>query len=351
MQIEGRQAFQNTKEPFATWPVARRRLRSRQVFPETAPSFSLSRSDTVFTMGSCFARNIEEELARIGCKVPTREFSVPQSERGGPRQNHLLTLFTPPTFSREIRWAESIYQRDGKVAEADCADYAFELAPDQIIDLGLSGTIPVSYRRFVERRRELYDLYSAAFTAQCFVMTPGLVEAWFDKKTGKYINPTPMRKGVPLDIDRFCLDILDYETCLAELLAVIDIIRKYNPRISALITVSPVPLYLTFSGEDILVANTYSKSVLRAACECVVKSRERVDYFPSYEAVTLSTRSVWEKDRRHVDAAFVKKIVDDLAAKYFSGTEYRVKTSDKYRLSLTERIRNIFGFNEPKTRP
>ncbi len=183
------------------------------------------------------------------------------------------------------------------------------------------------------------------------VMTPGLVEAWFDKKTNKHINPTPIRKGRPLDIDRFCLDILDYETCFGELLATVDIIRKHNPRTNILITVSPVPLYLTFSGEDIIVANTYSKSVLRAACEQIVKSRERVDYFASYEAVTLSTKSVWEKDRRHVDASFVKKIVDDLAAKYFSGFEYRVKARDKYSLSLTERIRDVFGLGEPKTRP
>jgi len=350
LKIEGRVAFQNLKEPLAAWPVARRRLRSRQIFPEMTPSFAVKQSDTVFTMGSCFARNIEDELAQIGCKVPTREFSVPQSERVGPRPNHLLTLFTPPSFSREIRWLESIYRRDGQVTKADCADYAFELAPDQIIDLGLAGSTPVSYARFVERRRELYALYLSAFTADCVVMTPGLVESWFDKSTGKHINPTPVRNGKPFDVDRFCLDILDYETCRAELLATIDIIRKHNPKSNILITVSPVPLRLTFSGEDIVVANSYSKSVLRAACEAVKKSRERIDYFPSYEAVMFSTRSVWEKDRRHVKGSFVKKIVEDLAAKYLSGSEYRAKAGERYGLNLTDRIKAFFGSRQSTTR-
>lgn len=350
MKIEGEVAFKNRKEPFSYWPVARRRLRSRQVFPEMTPSFTVGKADTVFTMGSCFARNIEDELARIGCKVPAAEFSVPQTERAGPRPNHLLTLFTPPTFSREIRWLESIHQRDGKVTENDCADFAYKLDDDQIIDLNLASSIPVSYARFIERRREIYTLYTSAFTADCIVMTPGLVEAWYDKKTGQHINPTPMRDGKPLDLERFCLDILDYQTCLTELLATVDIIRKYNPNSKFLITVSPVPLYLTFSGEDIIVANSYSKSVLRAACETVVKSRKLVDYFPSYEAVMLSTRSVWQKDRRHVQESFVKKIVQDLAVKYFSGAEYKTR-ANKYSLNLTDRIRSLFGARQSATKP
>lgn len=82
---------------------------------------------------------------------------------------------------------------------------------------------------------------------------------------------------------------------------------KAQAPIPAGFTVSPVPLYLTFSGEDIIVANTYSKSVLRAVCNAVENSRKRVDYFPSYEAVTLSTRFILEKDRRYVKNFFIKK--------------------------------------------
>jgi hypothetical protein len=46
---------------------------------------------------------------------------------------------------------------------------------------------------------------------------------------------------------------------------------------------SPIPLQLTFSKNDIFSANIYSKSVLRAAVENVISTDEGVFYFPSYE--------------------------------------------------------------------
>ena len=340
--LDAREAFRNYKHPIASWPVARRRLRSGRILPETRPSFTLAPSDVILTMGSCFARNIEEHLVRFGCRVPALEFTVPGHERRGPRPNHVLTLFTPPLFHQEIAWAERIRARDGRVREADCTALAFEFGDGSVLDLGLAGSTPVSRERFLERRQQLYELYATAFTANCVVMTPGLVEAWYDKKTGQYINPTPLHDGRPLDNDRFAVDVLDYAASAEHLFATVDIIRRQNPKAKILITVSPVPLRFTFTGADIVVANTYSKSVLRAACEAVVRSRERIDYFPSYEAVMLSSRGVWQKDRRHVTDRFVRKIVADLTERYFPDFARNTPRPIKGELSLTERIARLF---------
>jgi hypothetical protein len=72
-----------------------------------------------------------------------------------------------------------------------------------------------------------------------------------------------------------------------------------------ILTVSPVPLAATFTGRDVLVANMYSKSVLRAVAEEIRARFDFVDYFPSYESVMLSPRATtWEEDGVHVaDAA------------------------------------------------
>lgn len=340
--IEGREAFRNSRQTLAGWPVARRRLRSGRIFPEARPSFSLSRSDVILTMGSCFARNIEEHLAAFGCRVPALEFSVPPHERRGPRPNHVLSLFTPPIFRQEIAWAERIRARDGRVREEDCAALAFRFDNGAVLDLGLAGSTPVSRERFLARRQELYDLYATAFTASCVVMTPGLVEAWYDKQTGQYINPTPLYDGRLLDNDRFAVDVLDYAASAEHLSTAVDIIRKHNPKAKILITVSPVPLRLTFTGEDIAVANTYSKSVLRAACGALARSRELIDYFPSYEAVMLSSRGVWQKDRRHVSDRFVRKIVADLVERYFAEFAPAKPRAIKGEFSLSERIVRLF---------
>ncbi len=70
------------------------------------------------------------------------------------------------------------------------------------------------------------------------------------------------------------------------------------------------------------MANTYSKSVLRAVCGAVTLQRPLVDYFPSYECATLSFPvRVWEPDRIHVSSGFVGKIVAHMLDHYLEGVE------------------------------
>lgn len=47
-----------------------------------------------------------------------------------------------------------------------------------------------------------------------------------------------------------------------------------------LVTVSPVPLLATFRDMDVLVVNTYFKSVQRAAIDAFIHNAPGVDYFP-----------------------------------------------------------------------
>ncbi len=63
----------------------------------------------------------------------------------------------------------------------------------------------------------------------------------------------------------------------------------------------------TFTGGEVLVANTYSKAVQRAAVEAFVRSHNNVDYFPSYESVILSDRRrAWREDQAHASDEIVR---------------------------------------------
>jgi len=74
-----------------------------------------------------------------------------------------------------------------------------------------------------------------------------------------------------------------------------------------ILTVSPVPLQITQRPIDVMVANTYSKSVLRTAAETAVAKLPFVTYFPSYESVTLSDRKIaWLDDLIHVSEPIVR---------------------------------------------
>ena len=66
-----------------------------------------------------------------------------------------------------------------------------------------------------------------------------------------------------------------------------------------------------------LAANTYSKSALRAAVEGFVVANPGVDYCPSYEIVTLSSRTAaFHEDNRHVAPELVGMIVDQVLQAY-----------------------------------
>ncbi len=58
------------KNHFTKWNEenygAKARLAGGYAIPKTKPSFALSEEDKVFTIGSCFARNIEESLLANG---------------------------------------------------------------------------------------------------------------------------------------------------------------------------------------------------------------------------------------------------------------------------------------------
>jgi hypothetical protein len=338
-------ALVNQRQAKADWAVARRRMRAGTIIPVHRPTFQLTRDDTIFTMGSCFARNIEQHLARLGCRVPANDYTLPEHERASPTPNDVLTLFTPPSFLQLIEWVERIYVRDGKVTRADCEEWLFHYPDGSVWDLGLAAVRPIGIERVIARRQEIFDLYRAAFSAECVMMTPGLVEGWFDNLHGRYTIYAPLDNRKVLDGNRFTFRVLDYDDCHQALSRCIEIIRAHNPRVKILITVSPVPLRYTFTDRDILTANSYSKAVLRAVCEKLVQSGERIDYFPSFEAVNYSTSRVWQRDRRHVSDAMVGKIVGTVIAQYFLAAPE--EAPDKYRHTLLQRLLASFGGFEP----
>ena len=307
-----------SRHPEARWPNIAGEF-SGDVWPRLDPSFRIGPGETVFTIGSCFARNIERFLADAGCRVPMQELHLPPEEWHGGA-NAAMNKFHPPAFRQCLGWTAAILDRDGVVGWGDCAPLAFDLDDGRVFDMEMAATPPVTRERFLERRQHIYEVFATAFSANCLMITPGLIEAWRDRTTGLYIHEAPTLKAMVVQRERWELEILSYEQCLADLLAAIDVVRARNPGVKVLITTSPVPLGVTFSGRDIRIANTYSKSVLRAVCGAASLQRPMVDYFPSYESATLSHPDrVWDTDRIHVAGGFVGKIVAHMLDHYLEG--------------------------------
>lgn len=278
-----------------------------EVFPGTQPSFTLQKGDTVLALGGGFAGSLEQHLAHGGCRAPMREFELPAEEWSGDAAAAMARP-SPASIRQALAWAAGIHDRDGVVTPEDCVKFAFECDQDLYLDLDFGAPAPVGRKRFVERRQAIYDVLSSAFTADGLVIAPAQAEVWRDAETGLYIQSPPGLEAMTARPERWSLEVLSYTQCEADLLAAIDLVRERNSEAKVLIAVSPEPLAVTGSGQDVRIANTQAKSVLRAACGEVASVRPAVDYFPVHEAATLShPKLAWDSDRLAPTAGFVTK--------------------------------------------
>ncbi len=176
----------------------------------------------------------------------------------------------------------------------------------------------------LEQAREIQRIQTRAFIeiahADIVIITLGLTETWTDLQTGRACNRTPPLNKIKGESNRFGFFNHDVATTTQVLRAIVTLLRsRLGAGLKILFTVSPVPLGSTFTSYDVVVANCYSKSVLRAAVTPVVETDPLLDYFPSYELVTMSNpASVWERDRRHVTMDTVNAVIAKFISHYLN---------------------------------
>jgi|GEM_PF-744417 len=274
-----------------------------ECWPVVRPRFEISPGSKIFTVGSCFARNIESYLSRAGFQLPTLE--------GAPEvESACLNKYTPPSIFQEFDWTFGILNRDDKVRESDVCTLFYERPDGKVVDLHLLPFDAVPYEIAFNRREVVYQIYKKGFYCDSVVMTLGLIEAWKDLKSGLYVLQMPQFLRTKQALAQFEFHKLDFLAAYKMIQKTIDLIDSVGPKKKYLITTSPVPLGRTFTDSDVIIANTYSKSVLRAVAGQIVEENEFVDYFPSFESVILSKeRSIWESDLIHVSTSFVDRIM------------------------------------------
>lgn len=282
------------------------RLSDGSIYPSFTPRFPLDLGPgrAVFTIGSCFARNVEEALQSSGATLPTMGFSVPKSEWFA-RPNGLLNEYTPGTMAQRI-----LYALEGK---------SFSRATIVPTDKGYADTLlpggeDVTLERAIARRAEIDAVYAFLRASNAVVITLGFVESWFDFEAGVYLNRMPPWHFGKKSLKRYVFRQLTVEQSYALLEPAFAALTDAGAKI--VLTVSPVPLQRTFTTADCVTANEYSKAVLRITAEMLVKRFEGVDYFPSYEIVRSGGLSNYAPDCIHVKDAVVREIVRRMIEAY-----------------------------------
>jgi thioredoxin-like negative regulator of GroEL len=296
LDLSGQDAVANRKgNAQASWGD---RGAPNRVEPVTRPAFhtpfTLEPGEKIFTVGSCFARNVETERARRGFSLPMREALKDPAFEGA--EVGVVNNFGTPSIYNEFAWAfgEKPFLAEDHIVETQAGKY---------VDLHVISSVRPEARPLVTARRAAINAaYAAASVCRVVIVTLGLVELWFDTRTGYYLNSAPRPASLRKEPDRFRLHVLSFEEAQDYLERALLLLRKHgHPDLRVLLTVSPVPLAATHRDEDVIVANCYSKSVLRAVAETATLKHDFVSYYPSYESVAYSDRRIaWRDDFIHV---------------------------------------------------
>jgi hypothetical protein len=255
--------------------------------PVVAPRFQISREARVATGGSCFAQHISNRLSKIGFNYyvaePGGHLETDQRKPQGYgvfscrygniyTSRQLLQLFQECFEGR--RPAEDVWQRaDGRHVDA----LRPQVAPDGYATAEAVRADRLIHLAAVRRMFEQCDV---------FVFTLGLTETWRSRSDGTVYPLAPGVSGGHFDPALHEFVNLDVHDVLADLNAFLDGLKRVNPSVRMLLTVSPVPLIATYEDRNVLVATAYSKSVLRVAADMMVRAYDWIDYFPSYEIIT-----------------------------------------------------------------
>lgn len=324
-----------------------RNFQAKSLFMDESQPALFRKDDLVVSAGSCFASNLipwieKEGLEYLRTEAPPAQFEK-LSENLGYRNfsaaygniytaRHLRQLYEQALGIRvpnEDRW-----HIDGKVIDPFRPGLAYPAESDAEFDL--------------LKASHLKAVLEAFHSATVFVFTLGLTEAWQSKIDGSVFPACPGTISGEFDETKHEFQNFSVPEITEDLTNFITLVRESNPHLRFVITVSPVPLVATATTSHVLLASTYSKSVLRVVAEQVSSQLDDVSYFPAFEIITgpQAPFEYFEKDRRNVSDLGITEVMTALL-KDLPGVTNQVPkdeiTSRKTRKSLSEKIISEFS--------
>ncbi len=249
------------------------------------PKFDIRPNHNVVTFGSCFAQHIGNALKSHGYNWLILE-TPPQglSEKNAKLLNYNIfsartgNIYTTSLLKQWTQWALCKSEVPGEIWKKGSRffdPFRPRIEPDGFeSEDELKQSQKQAVRSFQESIRR----------AHYFVFTLGLTESWANEEGYEY----PMCPGTvagDFEPEKHKFKNQRFHEIYQNLKKAILLMRKANPDIKFILTVSPVPLTATKSNNHVLVATMESKSILRAVAGELAENSSYIDYFPSYEII------------------------------------------------------------------
>lgn len=249
----------------------------------------IARADKVATAGSCFAQHVARHLAAAGFDYLVTESAHPIVP-DDPARAAGYGIYTARygNIYTTLQLVQLFDRAYGRFVPAEdmwtAADGTHVVDPFR--PTIQPGGFASEQEMRADRAQHLARVREAFETLDVLVFTLGLTEAWISTVDGAAFPLCPGVAGGAFDPARHAFHNLRTAEVREQIGAFVDRLRTVNPQARLVLTVSPVPLAATASGQHVLPATTYSKSVLRAAAQEAAEDLDRVFYFPSYEIIT-----------------------------------------------------------------
>jgi len=282
---------------------------------------------SVFTLGSCFAQNIRLALTDSGHRAHPDYESIEidtASQMAGPlgHINYYTTFSIRQEFERVLSPTFEAYHlpvKPGAWKIEDVGQSGAEPWEALFQDPLRHGVVAATEPGILDVMTKVDNLTRTAIeSADAFILTLGLVESWIDTETDRHVWSARAATVSP-DKDRFRFHRSDYGENYENMAWVCEAVAERFPGRPIIVTVSPVGLLRTFTDDDVVVANSYSKSVLRAVAGALSSEYSHVSYWPSYELAMAA--DVFKEDGRHVQREAVDHIVDTFLQAHASSGE------------------------------
>lgn len=273
------------------------------------PKFPIRRHEAVATAGSCFAQHIARNLRARKFNVLNYE-PAPRGMRDDLAQKYQFgtyscrygNIYTAAQLLQLAREAfgstipaDRVWEKDGRFFDAQRpgVEPGGFASPEEVL---------------AAREHHLAHVRRMLLEMNVFVFTFGLTEAWIHRESRTVFPTAPGTIAGTFDPEVYEFKNFTHAETLQSFVRFKRVLkreRKKTPRY--LVTVSPVPLTATATGQHVLAASTYSKSVLRGVAGELFETHRDVDYFPSYEIITapVTGGAFFEANQRSVTEAGV----------------------------------------------
>jgi hypothetical protein len=289
-----------------------------------SPKFEINKSSKISSAGSCFAQHISNFLKSSGLSPYIVETPHPLIlEFGENTDSYNLFSARYGNIYTSTQCLELLLQAIGEMPVVE--DFVEE--GGVFFDLLRPNAIPLGFSSFMECRADRgYHLEKVRYmfeTTDVFIFTLGLTESWRNTVLNFTYPVCPGTIRGEYDSNKHKFHNLSYAEVKVDLENIISVLKIVNPNIKIILTVSPVPLVATYSKQNVLLASSYSKSILRAVCGELDNDYENVQYFPSFEIVNhiCSFGQYLGEDLRDISQRGVKHVMDIFFSTFFKNED------------------------------